>query len=592
MRPLAPDAFQEPEAQEPGAHPSPGSNEAPRATVSGALSPTRKRAGKGLIDTPAAGQKSWGMRWALGLVALGMALSAYVFPPGDWARLARAVPHDHYDELSFVWIWHRLGEKLLSGRLAGLWDGGALYPFRESLLLSETTPLLAATYRAWLALLGAPLAAYNATVATSFSVTFLAALWVAGRWLRPAPACLAALLFAFGLPRLAHLGHAHLLPHFGPPLAFYLIVRLERRPGPWPALGLGLVLSLQAYASMTLGIVTAIGCLPWAAYRLLRARRDRLRLGWAVVSGAVFLVTIWPLAGEYRSLRERLGFKRTARDAIAFSANPKSYFVVPRSHPYAGWLVDGILGGENGQRQEKCLFVGFAALALAAIGAASLRRRISREAWLLGCGGVFFVFWLSMGTNGGLYQLLHPVVPLLKGFRAPARLGLLWLFGVAAMAGLGLERLMEAGRKRRRALVLATALVAWALWEAHPRDRLVDVPRDGEKVALFLRGERASAVAFYPLDFGRRDALQLYWSLVHEKPIVNGYSGFVPQPTRDLAESLLKWADGTRPEGLSELARGDVSHLVIARDAETAHTRALKSIYEDDHFRVCRLGMK
>jgi hypothetical protein len=88
---------------------------------------------------------------------------------------------------------------------------------------------------------------------------------------------------------------------------------------------------------------------------------------------------------------------------------------------------------------EFVTYVGVAGLALAALGAWETWRRKRRggTALLLALLGVF----LALGAYNPIYYVLYKLVPGFDLFRAPARWLLLYSFGAAILAGVGLEAL-------------------------------------------------------------------------------------------------------------------------------------------------------
>jgi hypothetical protein len=57
-------------------------------------------------------------------------------------------------------------------------------------------------------------------------------------------------------------------------------------------------------------------------------------------------------------------------------------------------------------------------------------------------------FILSLGLRTPLYSWLYAVFPLMRGLRAAARLGNLFLLAMAILAGFGLAALRRAGPAR------------------------------------------------------------------------------------------------------------------------------------------------
>ncbi len=95
---------------------------------------------------------------------------------------------------------------------------------------------------------------------------------------------------------------------------------------------------------------------------------------------------------------------------------------------------------------EFVAYVGFIGLGLAALGAWATWRRRRRGGALLGLAllGAFLAF----GAYNPAYYVLYKVVPGFALFRAPARWLLLYSFGVAVLAGVGLEQVPGLWKRR------------------------------------------------------------------------------------------------------------------------------------------------
>lgn len=106
-------------------------------------------------------------------------------------------------------------------------------------------------------------------------------------------------------------------------------------------------------------------------------------------------------------------------------------------------------------------YLGLPVIALAALGVASPRRRLT--AWVGGIGLLFLL--ISLGSATPFYRLWWAVMPFVKQTRAPGMAFYVVAFAVAIFAALGTERL-ERGEGRRQLtiwLVIAGTIVLLAL---------------------------------------------------------------------------------------------------------------------------------
>jgi hypothetical protein len=196
-------------------------------------------------------------------------------------------------------------------------------------------------------------------------------------------------------------------------------------------------------------------------------------------------------------------------------------------------------------------------------------------------------WWLSLGPSPRAYgrgiELWSPYgvllqhVPGYAGVRVPARLAMVVALSLAVLGGLAVARI-------RRHAWIATALFGSVfLFEAHPREFLVNamspLTEFATPEARVYRPARAPAIyhdlaptppdsVVLELPFGEPDydVRAVYYSTVHWKKLVNGYSGFFPPHYSRLAAVLNAIArdDDVAWRALEEIG---VTHVVIHEDA-------------------------
>jgi hypothetical protein len=153
----------------------------------------------------------------------------------------------------------------------------------------------------------------------------------------------------------------------------------------------------------------------------------------------------------------------------------------------------------------------------------------------------------SLGPETAFYRVLSEHVVLVRGVRALSRFALVPALALSVIAGLALSG-------RRRALALAS-LVLMMVESASLPLRLERYPGPSP-AARWLAG-REGAVLVLPL--AEDDTRAMLDNLEHRRPVVNGYSAFIPRPF-DRAMEL--FAPGLGEEGLRFLRAVDVRHVV------------------------------
>ena len=175
--------------------------------------------------------------------------------------------------------------------------------------------------------------------------------------------------------------------------------------------------------------------------------------------------------------------------------------------------------------------------------------------------------WLSVGPTFLLYRLVHQW-PGFSLIRVPSRFALLSLLGLAIMAAIGFERLIQPWRSRKR-IVLAAAVTTLFLAEffAAPITTTtyrVEIPG----VDRWLAGRQPPfVVAEFPLvraseqgEAHEWHSLYMLHSMAHWQKTIHGYSGIRPLFHRKLYSDLMTFPDEKSLNGL--LSTG-VTYVVV-----------------------------
>lgn len=155
------------------------------------------------------------------------------------------------------------------------------------------------------------------------------------------------------------------------------------------------------------------------------------------------------------------------------------------------------------------------------------------------------------------------VVPGLDGMRVPARFAAFVVFALALAAARGIDRAGVLVRRRARPL-LAAALAAAAILELAPRPtrwvRLQRPERFPEIYHWLATEGDVRAILELPIRPNPREALYMYYSTAHWRPIANGFSGLRPASHQQLTAAMRNLPD----EAALDLAQSfGISHLVV-----------------------------
>ncbi len=506
-----------------------------------------------------------GTRWGWGaLVALGYILATVVMTWPYAPRMASHVPPGE-DPLLQVWIARWVQHALVTDPLH-LYDANAFHPFRHTLAYSDSNVPAALLAAPVFLLTGNAVLANNLLVLGTFVLAAGGVYALVGHFTgNRAAGFLAGLAYAFLPYRFSHIWHLNQLSHAWTPWVLLALVALIERRTWRAALTFGLLLAVQALASFYIAFQVAFAlavALPVAFVADRRARTPGFLLRLAAAGGLAALLIV-PLALPYLQVRNEQGFERTIREAESqtWSATPESYLKVEHNNRVWRWLTEEHSG-------EDALFPGGIA-ALGALAGAALGWRRGRRpltAALLLIAALAFVVSLGPtwraaegGTTPLPYRFLFNHFPFFKAMRVPSRFGILTNFAIATLAGLGAAWVWAwlaprvAPERRRLVGGALTALLALAiLGELYsvplPLQRVDLSPAAAAPYEWLARQPDDGAVMEFPAEVASRaTSLAMYWSTLHWKPLVQGYSGFAPRSYGD----SIKWFTGDlkRPNG-------------------------------------------
>jgi hypothetical protein len=466
-----------------------------------------------------------------------------------------------------------------------VFDANIFYPHRGTLAYSENNlgagflaiPVYWATKN--------PYAALNFVVLLGFCLSFIGMYYLVRHLTGDRRAAIiSAIAFTFCPYVFARTAHIQLLLTAGLPFTMLAFHRLVDRPSPGRGAVLGLVMAAQAYCCGYYGVfdVLLVGyaVLVVAANRALwKAPAFWIAIGAAAV---VAIGTVLPAFVPYVRLASVEGASRTLEQASSFRANWSSYLA--SSAVAHAWMLRYL------PRWSDVLFPGFCALILGVAGAWVARRELRCEVTWLYTGLALLAFWASFGPPAGLYAVLYWVVPFFAWLRAPARFGLLVVFSLSVLTGFAVAELL---RRVRHPNVLTATLTIAVIAELFVT---LEIPRvePFEPVYRTLAALPDGAVIEMPFYFHEVGIYQntryMLSSTTHWKPLVNGYSDYIP-PDFDRNVETLKFFP--RRDAFKILEPNKVRYAVIHlygyneedRRAELARLKEfsqyLKPLYDD-----------
>jgi hypothetical protein len=436
-------------------------------------------------------------------------------------------------------------------------DANIFYPERGTLAYSEylfVPAALGAPVR-WLG--GSPVLEYNLLVLLGLALTGWAGCRLIARWTGDlAAGVIGGVILAFNAHTLTRLPQLQALHVEFLPLALLALDALLSGNGSALFLAACVVLQgLTSYYALVLS-VTALGSGWLVRFDDWRQGRARQSIARVATAAALALIVLVPALLPYI----RLGQVRSLEEVALYSASARDYLATPARLHYATWSAR-FFGGTT------ALFPGVTALALTAvaIGAGvAFRNPRARMALAIGGVGVALSFGPSLPGNALLYRLFLP----LQGIRNVARFGYLGTVAAAILAGFGVAWLRGRWPGARWMSAAVGVIFVCANLDAFSAPiEFVDAEAVSP-VHAQLRDTHAvvAEFPFYPPDRVFHHAPYLLHSTAHWRPMLNGYSGFIPESFERHARDLARFPDSHALEALRALG---VTHVFV-------HDRALR----------------
>ena len=202
---------------------------------------------------------------------------------------------------------------------------------------------------------------------------------------------------------------------------------------------------------------------------------------------------------------------------------------------------------------------------------------------------LFAAWWLSLGPSPaalgrpldlvGPYRLLFGYVPGFGGLRVPARFAMIVALMLSVLAGYGAAWIASRRWGRGVLALCAVAFLAEATSVPFTVNGMTETRRFNLPEARLYRPARApgiykeaaqlpadSVIVELPLGYPDFDLRAMYYSLVHHRPILNGYSGFFPVNYGRLTFALSELP--RHPElSLDAMREGGATHAIVHEGA-------------------------
>lgn len=533
-----------------------------------------------------------------GVIVLALLLTAWM----TWPFAVEMGSHsiERGDSLLNAYL-HAWGVHALLTHPSELFNANIFYPAKNTFALSENLLGNQIFFAPIYLITGNPNLGNNVVALLSFVLCFIA-MYLLVRWATGNfwAGLIAGTIFAFAPARVGQFGHNQLLTFEWLPLIVLFLFRFLWRSKKRDLVAFAGCVFLQILCSLYLGYFALLVAVSYfLAIVLTRHQLLRRSALWQLTLAAVIVAgLLFPVLRPYREL-QRGALRQDYRLQVSASANPLGSYLDTYNRPY-GNLLHRFHSGQYDW--EKQLWVGFFPLGLALLGVLSggwRHKRTSASDEMSGSRLPFLLgsllltvtaYVLSLGPVLHIHDtpshwrlpflLLCKIVPGFATFRAPARFGILVMFGLSVFAGLGIAFLGEKLAARRglpspyvQAVVAAILVIAicheyrYAPFAPPPAMTpanlsseyrwLAKQPPDGAVLELPIVLQNGVPNPYIEVS-------RVYASAFHWHPLVNGYSGYAPPS----APAMYALAEALPSAQAADLLNGLGVHYVLVHGDE------------------------
>ena len=492
---------------------------------------------------------------ALGVLVFAVGLAVFVTWPQ--ALHLRASIFSHHDPYFSVWRISWIAHALTTSPFH-LFDANIFYPAKGTLAYSDAMLLEGLLGAPFLWLGVSPIFVYNVLYLAGF-VGSAIAMFVLARHVTgaTAPALVSATVFTLAPYRIEHAMHLELQWAMFVPFTFWALHRAiddgSRKFGVLAGIGFWLQFLSCVYYGVFLAMVL-VAFVPLLF--LFSGRRAVSAIPGIAIGGVLAIVLTLPYLWPYISASRSLG-GRDVVEIARYSAHPYNYLAASSLNLLWGWTSD-----RWGFRELR-LFPGVVAVALAFFSAANRSWRWT----ILYAAITALAVELSFGTNGIVYRWIANHVDALRGFRSASRFAILAMCGLAVLAGLGTQAILERGWLTSRRAAVVPAILALMLIDYANRP----MPLSREDLGVsdlykVIRSGGPGVVMELPVATPDKlpgwDVIYAFWSISHWHPLVNGYSGYHPA---DYLNTLMAMRTFPDNGSIARLQAHDVRYVVLHR---------------------------
>lgn len=494
------------------------------------------------------------------------------------------------DELVIAWIQNWVIHALTTSPLS-LFDANIYYPYQNTLAFSDlflTSSLLSFIP---LRLIGEPIAAVNfnlifSLISLGFFI-YLLSFYITKDFLA---SILSGLLVIFSPAILDKKVHLQILSIQWMALSILFFLMFIKSSKTRYLVLSALFFVLQSYNSFLPGyflvffFITALVLLAFYKRKVLYSLLKLKNVSVIIVTIALLIPIIIP----YYKVSLKYDAVRDIRDSIHFALQPED-LLVTNEHS----RLQSVLNTTNNFKQYptnaeiKPGYLGFVLTLLTVICFIYFVKYIKKKDFVFNSFFVTSLIGLILSFGPALhlnrvtihnpfpiilpYALFYYVLPGFKGFRNSSRWEVLFIICIAIVIGIILSKFLIKYRVRTRYLIYVALFLGVVLEFNFPMKFVFvpqkkDFPKEHSWLASMPQDSKSIIMPIYNwnMPYSSEEIKREYYSTIHFRKTVNGYSGFSPSKWQEQAYYLME--NFPKQEAIGRIKKLKVDHIIIKKD--------------------------
>lgn len=471
------------------------------------------------------------------------------------------------DELLIAWIHSWVMHAVLSGNILSIFDANIYYPYKNSLAFSDTFFITSFLTYPVTSIIGQPIVANNLIII--FGLAFLGfSIYILSYYLTKdfGASLFSGLLVIFSPAVLDKRIHLQILAIGSVPIAiFFFLYFLTKKQSRYLALSL-LFFLLQAYNSFMPGYFILFSyCIILTFYYLEKRKIKNIFTKKNILLVVTSLLLIIPIILPYYQVSKEFNYTRDIRESIHLALQPEDLLFTSVDSRLAD-VINNLPFNKVSQNNEfKSGYLGFVFTVTLLFSFWYILRKLKKKDYYVksfitvGLVGLILSFGpvLHLGRQTIHnpfpiplpYAVFYYIVPGFQGLRNSARWEMLFILAMAIVIALVFHFALKKYSLRKRILLYIILIFFTTAEFNFPMQFFATVPqkKDFPEVYQWVATTSPKTVFIempvYTWDmqpYVFDENLREYYATVHMRKMVNGASGYSPEPWMKLVREIMR----------------------------------------------------